>query len=284
MKKYTIILLALMLVIGLNTATPVAAGELKEKRAMPSVTMLFPRVDDSIVSQYGEPPVWNDNPSTISEREALVKKAYQNVWHYLKACGDGVQFLKWGYIGERDSTQCGRDTVETRARLKCHLTTYFGCMYIDETFLSQRVSYVPIQRVADTYGRSVSKGETEKYSKTIIIDKRKVLTELTEEEFWTSEDLHLSLRDGYYTDELWYEIEIFPEFFEEERMFMEEEIGTPEGPWAKSALEAAEYVILHELGHFESYVSTQCAEYGLFPVSNDERQANVFASSVLRCR
>jgi len=213
-----------------------------------SAINLFPEVDDSMTTIFGEPPLWHDVPLTIAGRDSLASEALQDVWEYIKECGTGVQFCN---IPQRDKYNRGPDT--------CFIA-YKGRF---------EVNYAPIQREFHSYGRSSSSG-----AKKVYDFGRKVAG------LGSDDHPHRwDIREHFNC-----QIEIFPELFEEGRLFMDSERDSEEGPWAQSALEAVEFVILHELGHFESYVSTHCKAASLFEVKDSEEQANIFASSVLRCR
>lgn len=213
-----------------------------------SAVNLYPEVDDSTTTGFGEPPMWHDVPPTIAGRDSLVSEALEHVWEYLKECGTGVQFCN---IPQRDKYNKGPDT--------CFIA-YTGRF---------KVNYVPIQREFHTYGRSTSSGVKKVY------DFGRKVGGLGPDDHPHRWDI----REHFSS-----QIEIFPELFEAGRLFMDSEKDSEEGPWAQSALEAVEFVILHELGHYESYVSTHCKAASLFQVKDSEEQANTFASSVLRCR
>jgi hypothetical protein len=77
---------------------------------------------------------------------------------------------------------------------------------------------------------------------------------------------------------------VYPMVFERGYFLMGGETYTEEGPWAKSLIEALEYILLHELGHYESYVTTYAKTIrDLKKMENSERMCDQFASSILRC-
>lgn len=91
-------------------------------------------------------------------------------------------------------------------------------------------------------------------------------------------------------------IEVYPELFEAEAYWIRNE-PNPEDPtkcgrWARTPMEALTYVLLHELGHVESYVARRSqypfgkvGQNALLPLPGEkEEDADAFASSVVRKR
>jgi len=81
------------------------------------------------------------------------------------------------------------------------------------------------------------------------------------------------------------QIVVFPAVFERRQLLMPGELGL-DNPWAANPVEAATMVILHELSHFESYVSARpgLVRNKIPATSDDEATAWAFASSLIRYR
>jgi len=224
---------------------------------------------DSIdYSRYGAPPVWTDCPMTHAEAEALVRQAWKEAKKMLDACGQDV-LCRPGYIDVTSSEHPWWNKL------------YFdGDTAYDAHVKVPTIFYCQIQRSPSAYARSTNTGLREESIMTLdaakcsnrqsySLDVRRCGYPIT----------GLVKREKFYTT-----IEIFPMLYEGGKLFMESEVGSQDGPWAQSALEATEYLILHELGHFESYISHHICNCANKPpiVDGSEDGANAFASSVFR--
>jgi hypothetical protein len=91
-----------------------------------------------------------------------------------------------------------------------------------------------------------------------------------------------------YREEISAQIEVFPE------VFYRNELCIPgENRWARNALEAVQYLILHELGHIEAFLYTESDRHLVNPVlydfdgsrlpkyGNSEAEAWEYASTVM---
>lgn len=92
-----------------------------------------------------------------------------------------------------------------------------------------------------------------------------------------------------FREELSVRVEIYPEVFNRGALWIPNE-SQGQGRWARTALEALGYLILHELGHTEAFVSEFSKyPYGssrlqpLTPVGDAEEDAWEYASTVIRC-
>jgi len=236
-----------ILVIGLCLlASGILASDFEEQFPSAVSTYTGPVKDSSIdPTQYGEPPVWQDLPRTNAERILLVERCKDNVISRLKECGSDVICV----LEIEQGPYRSYDTIST-----IEVYPYQG-------------GYIGIQRLPRAYARSTYHGGRAGGSTHCTI-----LGPDPEE--WDQMELHE-----------WFKvrIEIFPAVFELGQFFMDDEIDSEEGPWAQSAEEAVEYIILHELGHFESYIASHAKSTEFGDRDNSETGANAFASSVLRC-
>ncbi len=89
-----------------------------------------------------------------------------------------------------------------------------------------------------------------------------------------------------YREELEVNIEINPEIFDRMSLWIPNEGPNGKGRWAREPMEAIIYVILHEIGHIEAFLSnesklTKYSKPSLQKQYNDEESAWEFASSVM---
>lgn len=269
----TILLVQTMIVV------PQAIAE--HEREYPHEIRVFAKGDSIDFKRFGVPPIWTDCPTTRKERIELVERAESNVLRMLQDCGKDVHVprLVLSICAEHPN----RD----------------GELHRYVNIWRPSVSYVAIQRNPDVLGRSSSRGSI---SKSFERNGNRCLTLANNLTFAKERSLNVSIdawtaifsADSIFgkplpfmvhnqSEQFHCDVEVFPMLFEEGHFFMVAEANSPEGPWARSALEAVEYVILHELGHYESYITRNCKTVALPQVVDSEDAANYFASSVLRC-
>jgi len=242
-----------MLAIAMSVAMPLAASAATVN--YPTEIHSFSKTDSIDYSQYGEPPVWVDCPTTPTEAKDLVQKAWIEVKMMLTACGTDVL----GYPGKVDVTT----PEHPRWDEICWEGDSASRAYVD----APAIEYSQIQRSADAYARSTSSGVHE--------------TRTGMSKGYNGSTVKGSIK----TETFKVGIEIFPVLFQDHKLFMKSEVFSKEGPWAGSALEAVEFLILHEMGHFESYIRQHIRVMPSrpSPLDEDEDTEDAFASSVFRC-
>lgn len=230
--------------------------------------------------QYGEPPVWPDDWRRFNheERKKAVLEAWKNVLGYLADCYPDIIIDR--YSPER--TNWPRPLIYRPS-----------------------VEYSKVQKDPDVAAAIEKKGRYDQWDEHhdvqfIIVGQVSGNVATVKYCFKTNEYMWRGAMNNpritraksftriYHSEEkeeiFGARIVVYPIVFERGYFFMRGETYTEEGPWAKSLMEALEYILLHELGHYESYVTTHSKTIrNLRKMDDSEKACDQFGSSVLRC-
>lgn len=232
------------------------------------------------VPETTDRPQWQDDRIyTLAGRNAIIDEAFRKVKSHLERCAGDVAFYAALCLNKADKLdkwcQCQNDRRcitgswvflrETQTDRPSFNVETTGCIrYVQVPALDElyAINYLAEDFHKDVLGPSGNESVTGEH-----------------EEFRST-------------------IEIYPEVFERgarSGYYMELEKNTPEGPWAKSPVEAVEHLILHELGHLEYYIAMEKQSSNLKNMrrfnrhermsrDDEEKFCDKFASSVWRCK
>lgn len=225
----------------------------------------------------GKQPTWNDDRiKTLEGRQAIVLEAWQKVQQLLIRCNEdvGVAWLLCiGPLGNNEDCICKANGLYMRGKVIFMFDSENRPADFAKTNLYIKYAQVPsedkinaINRLSGDYNNETISGPGFEHL-------------IKENETFDSN------------------IEIFPEVFESGSVFgfyMESERYSQEGPFAPTPTDAVTFLLLHEIGHLEYYISRQkkgahLKESDIFNrhaamgLEEEEKFCDKFASTLWRC-
>lgn len=273
-----ILLLFVMLIIGLPWGGT-------QERAYTTNTSSIRKCSHSSNVANSDKPDWSYETRlrSLSGRKELVRIAAEKAINSLKKCGldVGVNYVLGNFKDGCSDKQfrCGDIGPTYLNRTWLQMCESWNPPNRSKCWVSQTLVTIGYKQVAPDINIFAENRLTEKFSDVRIgpthIDRTK-LPVVKEQEWFRST------------------IEIYPDVFEQGGYYMESEENSQEGPWAKTPIEALEYIILHELGHLNYFLAHEAKGSMLqnpsaFQVermsrTEEETYADKFASYVWRCK
>lgn len=245
------------------------------KGTYPEVTHECEFIKSVDTHKYGDPPVWSDpRLTTLEGRQQIIAEACANVLKYIGCCYPDIAIGRILSLTDCEASKhWGNIMVGFGIR---NLEIFSNPKRNNSGNSLLKVTYVQIQRLPNKGARSIYAGSYLHWPGGYIT----CYTAIDYEKTGPVRSYQNEYRCEYFHDL----IEVFPAVFERGELFMESEVGSQEGPWAKTPAEALEYIILHELGHLESYIATHSEIRQFDKIEDTEDECDIFASSVLRCQ